>query len=123
MTTHLYIFQLLFKTVLSDGHTGDAQIIKHDHYVSKLKEYLESDYDSILTHVPLYQTHKRKQRLIGEIDILARKGNYYDIYEVKCSPRMVKARKQLRKIRKVSNFNISRMFFYCGSSAMLIKII
>ena len=97
-------------------------ITKHDQYVSKLKECLEPDYDSILTHVPLYESYRRKQRLVGEIDILARRGDKYDIYEVKCSPRLVKARKQLRKIRKVSRFNISKMFFYCGSSAMLVRM-
>ncbi len=95
---------------------------KHDHYLHKLKESLEQEYEAILTHVPIYQPFRRKQRLIGEIDILPRRGDKYDAYEVKCSPRYVKARKQLRRIRKVSHFNITRTFFYCGSSGLLIRM-
>ena len=101
---------------------GDEFIIKHDQYVIELKRKLEPDYDLILTHVPLYKQEKRKQKLAAEIDLLARKGDHYDIYEVKCSARVTKARKQLSRIKRISLFDIREAFFYCGNSALIIKM-
>ncbi len=101
---------------------GDVIIIKHDQYVVELKRKLEPDYDFILTHVPFYKRERRKQKLAGEIDLLARKGDWYDIYEVKCSARVTKARKQLKRIKKMSVFDIRETFFYCGNSALIMKI-
>jgi len=71
--------------------------------------------------VPLYSKRKRR---IAEIDILAINGKYHDVYEVKCSYRIVKARKQLQKIRKIlsRHSNVRNAFFYCGSSNKLIKM-
>jgi len=57
----------------------------------------------------------KKNRKVAEIDILAVKGDEYFIYEVKCSYRIKKAIKQLKKIKKLLP-DISKMFFFCGES-------
>lgn len=102
------------------------KIIKHDKYLKKLYEKLEHHYDNIYTNVPIYS---KRNRLIGEIDILAKKENEFDIFEVKCSHRLVKAKKQLKRIKK--NFNKSKyskgshlrnMFFFCGLTGELISL-
>jgi hypothetical protein len=77
-------------------------------------------------NVPIYSSKKRnRQRLIAEIDILALKEGKYDIYEVKCSHRIYKARKQLTKIKKLLNRDskkIGNAFFYCGESKLLLNM-
>jgi len=90
---------------------------------------LESEYDSILTHVPLYsfktkRKKSNKKRRIAEIDILAINKNYCDVYEVKCSYRIVKAKHQLNKIKKIlsSTSKVRNSFFYCGEGDQIIKI-
>lgn len=74
-------------------------MLKHDKYVDALCSRIKSEYDSIERNVPIYSKKKRnRQRLVAEIDILAMKQGKYDVYEVKCSHRYYKARKQLSKI-------------------------
>ncbi len=65
---------------------------------------------------------KRNKRLIGDIDIYARKGDKIDIYEVKCSYRLAKAKKQLEKAKKFLGLNDVTRYFYCGESDLLLKI-
>jgi len=79
---------------------------------------LEHDYDLILRNVPLYS---RRHRPVGEIDILAIKGDEYDIYEVKCSNRIIKAKHQLNKIRRIlsNTSKVNQAFFFCGESGRL----
>jgi hypothetical protein len=62
--------------------------------------------------------YSKKRRRIAEIDILAKKDCRYDAYEVKCSYRKTKARKQLRKIKKLMP-QIRKTFFFCGESGIL----
>ena len=78
-------------------------------------------YDFLLCNVPLYSSRHRR---IAEIDILAVAGQYCDIYEVKCSYRLAKAKKQLGKIKKILSRDsfVRDSFFYCGESRKLIKI-
>ncbi|MBU1975316.1 MAG: hypothetical protein KKG59_02830 [Nanoarchaeota archaeon] len=57
-----------------------------------------------------------KGRKVGEIDLLAHKDGHTDVFEVKCSPRKVKARKQLKRIKKHIGPENTRCFFYCGAS-------
>jgi hypothetical protein len=78
------------------------------------------DYDVIFTRVPLYSGRKRR---ISEIDILALKDGYYDIYKVKCGPRAVKAKKQLRKLRKVMSLesNLRKTFYYWAGAGCLMN--
>lgn len=102
------------------------KIIKHDKYVDFLYSKIKADYDSIERNVPIYSKKKRnRQRLVAEIDILAMKEGTYDIYEVKCSHRFYKARKQLSKIKKLLNkesMKIGNAYFYCGESKLLLNM-
>jgi hypothetical protein len=53
------------------------------------------------------------------------KEGRYDIYEVKCSHRFYKARKQLTRIRKLlgkEQKEICNVFFYCGESKLLMNM-
>ncbi|MBT3406575.1 hypothetical protein HN419_05415 [Candidatus Woesearchaeota archaeon] len=86
----------------------------------KLYEEIKHRYDDIILN---YRIKGRKCSL-GEIDLLARKGEVLDLYEVKCSHRIVKARKQLYKARKNMKLNSSNsnLFFYCGSSDSIMSI-
>ena len=86
-----------------------------------LCETLQPQYEVILQGVPLYSKRNRK---LAEIDVLAIKDCYCDIYEVKCSPRIIKARKQLNKIRKLlsKTSSVRDSYFYCGESEKLIKL-
>lgn len=70
----------------------------------------------------MYRVDRRKRRLIGEIDVLAMRGSQCDVFEVKCSPRLVKARLQLNKIRRHGMIPVSRLFFYWGGGARLFEI-
>ena len=84
-----------------------------------LCERLESDYDIIMRNVKL---HSKRKRVVAEIDILAIKAGICDIYEVKCSHRISKAKRQVKKIRKVLSrkFDVGNSFFFCGASDSLI---
>lgn len=91
---------------------------KHDMYVLELKDKIKHKYDFISVNVKI----AGKKRSLGEIDIIAKKGNKVDLYEVKCSHRIVKARKQLNRMKRLMNLNKSRAYFYCGSSESLVSV-
>ena len=59
---------------------------------------------------------------LGEIDLVAKKGHNIDLYEVKCSYRILKAKKQLKRMKRLMNLDKSRAYFYCGSSECLIDV-
>jgi hypothetical protein len=97
---------------------------KHDQYVELLFEQLKDTdaYDTIYRGLPLYST---KGRLVGEIDLLAVNKYAVDIFEVKCSFRPVKAKKQLERIVKVFDCKDDQdvsTWFYCGEAEKLVKI-
>ncbi len=92
--------------------------IKHDVYLEDLYERIKCDYDSLSKNVRLFS---KKGRIIAEIDILATKENTCDVYEVKCSYRITKARKQLSKIKKLMP-QVNNMFFFCGESGVLREV-
>jgi len=100
---------------------GVIRLIKHDRYIEQLCEAIEDEYDQILRNIKLYS---KKRRISAEIDILAIKGNHCDIYEVKCSNRIVKAKKQLTKIRKIlsKEYTINNTYFFCGASGKIIEL-
>ena len=75
------------------------KLSKHDMYVLELKNKIKDNYDSISVNVPV----KHSKRSLGEIDIIAKKGNRFDLYEVKCSYRILKAKKQLSRVKKYLN--------------------
>jgi len=83
-----------------------------------LCEELALKYDYLETNIIIYS---KKKRCIAEIDILACKNGRFDVYEVKCSYRIVKAKKQLTKIKKLIP-NIKNAFFYCGLTKELVII-
>ena len=94
------------------------KISKHDRYVLELSSKIKDDYDSISVNVPI----RHSKRSLGEIDIIAKKGNRFDLYEVKCSYRIMKARKQLRRLKNILNLENSRSYFYCGNSKALVNV-
>lgn len=96
----------------------NPKLSKHDKYVLELSNKIKSNYDSVSLNVPL----RYAKRSLGEIDIVAKKGNRFDLYEVKCSYRILKAKKQLYKVKKYLNLNNARSYFYCGSSRILITV-
>lgn len=57
----------------------------------------------------------------AEMDIVARKGKRIDIYEVKCSYRISKARQQLKRAKRI--LKATNTYFYCGSSKSLQSIV
>ena len=75
------------------------KLSKHDRYVLELSNKIKNSYDSISVNVPV----KYSKRSVGEIDIMAKKGNMLDLYEVKCSYRILKAKKQLNRIKRYLN--------------------
>ena len=52
------------------------KVSKHDRYVLELSSKLKDKYDIISLNVPV----KHHKRSLGEIDIVAKKGNIYDLY-------------------------------------------
>ncbi len=94
------------------------KLTKHDRYVLELKDKIKHKYDFVTVNVKV----PGKKRSLGEIDIVAKKGNKVDFYEVKCSHRIVKAKRQLTKMRKLMNLQKSKAYFYCGSSENLIEV-
>ena len=94
------------------------KLSKHDRYVLELKDKIKHKYDFISTNVKVAS----RKRSLGEIDLVARSGSCVDLYEVKCSHRILKAKKQLQRMKKLMNLNKSRSFFYCGSSGALVGV-
>ncbi len=94
------------------------KLTKHDRYVLELKNKIKHKYDFVSTNVKIAS----RKRSLGEIDLIARKGSYVDLYEVKCSHRILKAKKQLQKMKRLMNLGKSRSFFYCGSSGALVGV-
>ena len=94
------------------------KLSKHDMYVLELREKIKNNYDSVSVNVPL----RHSKRSLGEIDLIGQKGNKFDVYEVKCSYRIVKAKKQLNRIKRILNLENVRSYFYCGNSKMLVTI-
>ena len=94
------------------------KLSKHDKYVLELSNKIKDNYDSVSVNVPI----KYSKRSLGEIDIIAKKGNRFDLYEVKCSYRILKAKKQLSRIKKYLKLGNARSYFYCGNSKSLVII-
>lgn len=95
-----------------------SRLTKHDRYILELKNKIKHKYDFVSTNIKI----SGKKRSLGEIDLLGKKGNSVDMYEVKCSHRILKAKKQLQRIKKLMNFNKGKSYFYCGSSGVLVGV-
>ena len=94
------------------------KLSKHDRYVLELSDKIKHKYDSVSVNVPI----RHSKRSLGEIDIMAKKGNRLDLYEVKCSYRIIKAKKQLKRIRNILNLKNARSYFYCWNSKLLVTV-
>ena len=94
------------------------KLSKHDRYVLELSNKIKDKYDSISVNVPI----KLSKRSFGEIDIIAKKGSRLDLYEVKCSYRILKAKKQLSRLKRYLKLENSRSYFYCGNSKLLVTV-
>jgi len=101
-------------------------INKHDRYVDALYTRIKDNYDIVYLHYPLFSSGKAKKKvMVGEIDLVAIKDDEVHVFEVKCSHRIVKAKKQLKRIKRVLSFdNILSLekittFFYCGESGLV----
>jgi len=99
------------------GGSSVKKLSKHDKYVKELCDLIKYQYDTIILGFKI----RSAKRTFGEIDILARKGDNLDIYEVKCSHRPVKARRQLAKIRKYVKTQ-GKSYFYCGTTKVLMAM-
>jgi len=91
---------------------------KHDRYVLELYKKVEDRYDYLILDYNI----ANKKRMLGQIDLCGIKDGKTDLYEVKCSPRLHKAFKQLRRAQKIMNSN-GQLFFYCGSSGQLHEVV
>ena len=94
------------------------RLSKHDKYVLDLKNKIKHKYDFVSVNVKI----PGKKRSLGEIDLVAKKGNKVDLYEVKCSHRIIKAKKQLNRVKRLMNLDKSKAYFYCGSSECLVNV-
>ena len=94
------------------------KLTKHDRYVLELKDKIKYKYDFISVNVKV----AGRKRSLGEIDLVAKKGNKVDLYEVKCSHRILKAKKQLQRMKRLMNLQKSKTYFYCGSSGALMGV-
>ena len=74
-----------------------TKLSKHDRYVEELYTKIKDRYDSVSKHVAV----RAKKRMLAEVDVLAKKGDSVDLYEVKCSHRPIKAKKQLSRLRRL----------------------
>lgn len=83
-----------------------------------LCEKIKYDYDSLSTNVRLFS---KKGRVLAEIDLLAIRENSYHVYEVKCSYRITKARKQLLRIKRLMP-QVTNLYFFCGESGLLKEV-
>ena len=92
--------------------------LKHDRYVQELCDLIAPEYDQIFRNVEFFSQRKRK---IAEADIIAVKDDGLYVYEVKCSYRIIKAKRQLHKISRLLP-NIKKLLFYCGASKAIVRL-
>jgi Holliday junction resolvase-like predicted endonuclease len=84
---------------------------------------IRSQYESVHRHVVLYGFKRHKRRILGEIDLIGIRKDGIDLYEVKCSYRVVKAVKQLRKAKRLLNNQNAKTYFYHGESGQIHDLI
>ena len=94
-------------------------LLKHDRYVDDLCVLISGRYETIERHIFLYS---KRKRLVAEIDVIACNGPNCDIYEVKCSLRFAKAKRQLFRIKKLLSHKVRNTYFFCGESKTIYTI-
>lgn len=90
--------------------------MKHDDYVERLASSLKGRYDSLIID---HELHDGKKSL-AQADLIGIKDGMVDVYEVKCSYRIHKAEKQLKRLKRL--MHAAHTYFYCGSSGSLEEI-
>jgi hypothetical protein len=90
--------------------------MKHDEYVQRLASSLQERYDSVIIDHEI----RDKKRAIAQADLIGIKDGQVDVYEVKCSYRIHKAGKQLKRLKRL--MHAAHTYFYCGSSGSLEEI-
>jgi hypothetical protein len=68
----------------------------------------------------------KKKRLIAEVDLLIERKEHIEVYEVKCSYRITKAKKQLKKIKKLLQPKYRKpinLYFYHGDGDEIFPVI
>lgn len=91
---------------------------KHDKYVLELYKRLQDSYDYLILDYNI----RNNKRNLGQVDLAGVKGTKTDLYEVKCSFRIHKAVKQLKRAQRMMNVH-GNLFFYCGSSGQLQEVV
>ncbi len=79
---------------------------------------MSGEYDEVFCNVPVTKGKRR----VAEIDLLCCKEGFCDVFEVKCSFRITKAKLQVRKIKKHADLPVRYCFFHCGASGATIRI-
>lgn len=90
---------------------------KHDRYVQDLYKKVQDRYDYLILD---YEIGKNK-RTLGQVDLAGIKDGKTDLFEVKCSYRIHKAEKQLKRAQKIMKVK-GGLYFYCGSSGVLEQV-
>jgi len=90
---------------------------KHDRYVQELYKKVQDRYDYLILD---YEIGGSK-RLLGQVDLAGIRKDKTDLFEVKCSYRIHKARKQLKRAQKIMRVQ-GNLFFYCGSSGQILEV-
>jgi hypothetical protein len=90
------------------------KLSKHDRYVQELSKKVRDKYDYLILD---YELSKDK-RMLGQVDLCGVKNDRVDLYEVKCSPRIHKATKQLKRAQRLMNTH-GELYFYCGASGII----
>jgi hypothetical protein len=87
------------------------KLSKHDTGVLYLTRMVEDEYDHVIRNLRIYS---KRSRMVAEADLIGFKDGYADIYEVKCSYRPTKARRQLKKLKKAlsSKIKVRHTYFF-----------
>ena len=79
---------------------------------------IKSDYDVLERHVVI----SSKKCSQAEIDLIGYKDGKVTVFEVKCSFRIVKARRQLARIKRLLNIRDVALMFYCGTADQMLEV-
>jgi hypothetical protein len=95
----------------------------HSDYIDSLVDRLKPEYELIATNV---EYRDRNCNVIGELDLICKKGSRFDIIEVKCNDgSRQKAMDQLyRAYDRLNSDGIElRLYYYCGHDGMLKRVL
>ena len=105
-----------FAILLYTSYALYYSVIKHDAYVQQLVSRLEG-YQSLQSNIKIYDKRCDK----AEIDLMGVKNGKLHVFEVKCSYRISKAKRQLYKLKRLLKVPMT-LYFYCGSADVLEEV-